>query len=206
MTVSMQKTLAALKLPSQVPALLLVAEAIVLAMTDNPSFANVTPSIASVASALADLHAAEVATQTRTRGTVAVRNEKRVVLVGLLARLKAYVQGMADDDPDHAASLIESAGMSVKQVTRPAKPVFAVRSGSVSGTVRLAVRSAGDRASYQWAWSTDGGTTWRSVPATLQARTVVSGLAPASTCSFRYRAVTTRGETDWSEAVALVVR
>jgi hypothetical protein len=206
MTVSMQKTLATLKLPTHVPALLSVAEAIVQAMTKNPSFPNPTPSIATVASALAALQSAEVATQTRTRGTVAARNEKLAVLVSLLTRLKAYVQGMADDDPDHAPSLIESAGMSVKQITRPAKPAFAVRSGSVSGTVRLAARSAGDRASYQWAWSTDGGTTWRIAPTTLQAKTSLSGLTPASVASFRYRAVTTTGPTDWSEAVSFLVR
>ncbi len=91
MTVSMHKTLAALKLPTQVPALLGVAEAIVVAMGGNPSFPDPVPSIATVASALADLHAAEVRTLTRERGTVAVRNERRAVLVGLLVRLKAYV-------------------------------------------------------------------------------------------------------------------
>jgi len=206
MTVSMHKTLAALKLPTQVPALLGVAEAIVLAMTGDPSFPDPAPSIATVASALADLHDAEVATLTRTRGTVAARNEKRAVLVGLLVRLKAYVQGVADEDPERAEVLIQSAGMNVRKSGAPAKPVFEARPGAVSGSVRMAVRAAGDRAAYEWEWSTDGGKTWRAAPATLQARTVLTGLASGSTCSLRYRTVTRTGEGDWSEPVLLLVR
>ena len=206
MTVSMHKTVAALKLPTQAPAVLAVTEAILRAMTDNPSFPSPTPSLAAVSAALADLRDAEVATRTRTRGTVATRNERRAVLVGLLVRLKAYVQGVADEDPEHAGALIESAGMSVKKSAAPAKPVFQVKPGAVSGFVRMAARSAGDRASYQWAWSPDGGTTWRAAPATLQARTVLSGLPSGSRCSFRYRAVTTTGESDWSEPLSVLVQ
>jgi hypothetical protein len=206
MTVSMHKTLAALKLPTQVPALLGIAEAIVAAMTGNPSFPAPSPSLAAVTAALADLEDAEVATRTRTRGTVAVRNQKRAALVGLLVRLKAYVQGVADEDPEHATTLIESAGMRVKKSAAPAKADFEVRPGAVSGSVRMAARAAGDRASYQWAWSPDGGRTWRSAPATLQARTVLSGLPSGSTCSFRVRTVTKTGETDWCEPVCVLVR
>ena len=206
MTVSMHKTQAALKLPTQVPALLGVARAILLAMTDNPSFPAPTPALATVAAALADLDVAEVATQTRTRGTVEVRNEKRAILVGLLARLKAHVQGVADENPDVAVSLIESAGMQVKKNAAPQKPIFEVTPGPVSGSVRMAVRSAGDRAGYMWSWSPDGGESWQVAPATLQSRIVLAGLPARTTCSFRYRTVTKDGETDWSEPQAVLVR
>jgi hypothetical protein len=205
MTVSMHKTLAALKLPTQVPALLAVAEAIVLAMTGNPSFPDPTPSIAAVSAALAGLHDAEVATLTRTRGAVAARDQKRAVLVGLLVRLKAYVQGVADADPDQAASLIHGAGMNVRNNGAVTKPLLAFRPGAVSGTVRMAARAAGDRASYEWAWSPDGGATWRQAPTTLQARTVLTGLPVGSTCALRFRAVTRTGKGDWSEPVFLLV-
>ena len=96
--------------------------------------------------------------------------------------------------------------MNVKKAAAPVKPPFDVKPGAVSGSVRMAVRSAGDKASYSWAWSTDGGTTWRSAPATLQARTVLTGLPSGSMCSFRYRAVTTKGEMDWSEPLSILVR
>jgi hypothetical protein len=205
MTVSMHKTLAALRLPTQVPALLAAGEAIVLAMTGNPSFPDPTPSMASVAAALADLRDAEVATLTRTRGTVAARDAKRAVLVGLLVRLKAYVQGVADADPEQAESLIHGAGMNVRKSGAFAKPELAVRPGALTGTVRMAVRSAGDRACYEWAWSRDGGATWQLAPATLQARTVLTGLPVGSTCALRFRPVTPAGEGNWSQPVLLLV-
>ena len=206
MTVSMHKTQAALKLPTQVPALLGVARAILHAMTDNPSFPAPAPPLATVAAALAGLDDAELATQTRTRGTVEVRNAKRAVLVGLLVRLKAYVQGVADENPDVAMSLIESAGMFVKKRVAPEKPVFEVTPGPVSGSVQMAVRSAGDRAGYLWSWSPDGGETWYPAPGTLQSRTVLAALPARTTCSFRYRTVTKDGETDWSEPQLVLVR
>jgi hypothetical protein len=205
MTVSMQRILASLKLPTKVPALLHVAEAILKAMTNNPSFPKPTPPLSAIAAALADLQAAEVAALSRMRGTVAVRNAKRVVLVSLLVRLKAYVQGVADEDPEGAEKLIETAGMSVKAKGLPAKPPFDVKAGAVAGSVRLVARAATKEASYEWAWSTDGGTTWRAAPRTLQAKTVLSGLPSESKCWFRFRAVTRRGGGDWSEPVAFLV-
>ena len=206
MTVSMQRTLASLRLPTQASALVLVAKTILEAMTNNPSFRKPSPSLAAIAAALADLQAAEVATLARTRGTAAVRDAKRAVLVSLLVRLKAYVQGVADDDPDRAATLIESAGMSVKPKGGPAKAPFDVSEGAVSGSVRLVARAVAKEASYQWAWSADRGATWRSAPTTLQAKTVLSGLPSESVCWFRWRSATRRGEGDWSEVVAFLVR
>jgi hypothetical protein len=135
-----------------------------------------------------------------------VRDRRLAVLVGLLVRLKGYVEGVAEEDPEHAVAIIESAGMHVKRSTARTKPGFDVQQGRVSGSVRLVARSAGDRAGYLWEWRQDGGSTWHRVPQTIQARTVVSGLPPASTCWFRYRAVTKSGETDWSEPRSFVVR
>lgn len=206
MTVSMHKTLAALRLPTRVPALLSVAEAIVEAMSISPSFPVPSPPLAAVRSAIEGLHDAQVATLTRTRGTAAVRDRRLAVLVGLLVRLKGYVEGVADEDPEHAVAIIESAGMHVKRSTAGSKPGFDVHQGRVSGSVRLVARSAGDRAAYLWEWRPDGESSWHRVPQTIQARTVISGLPPATTCWFRYRAVTKAGENDWSEPRSFVVR
>jgi hypothetical protein len=125
MTVSMQRTLASLRLPTKVPALVQVARAILEAMTNNRSFPKPSPSLAAIAAAIADLQAAEVATLSRTRGTAAVRDAKRAALVSLLVRLKGYVQGVADDDPERAETLIENAGMNVKPKGVPAGFAFA---------------------------------------------------------------------------------
>jgi hypothetical protein len=75
----------------------------------------------------------------------------------------------------------------------------------VSGSVQLVARAAGDRAAHRWAWSSDGGVTWRDAPTTMQARTELAGLPVGKACSFRVRVVTTDVEQDWSPPVSMVV-
>ena len=123
--------------------------------------------------------------------------------VGLL---HCNVQGVADDNPENAGSIIESSGMNVKKKGSYTKPDFAVKPGRVRGSVRLEVRSAGDRGGYEWAWSIDGGKTWLT-RATTQTSTDIDGLPSGVTCLFRYRVTTPReGTGNWSEAVEFLVR
>ena len=203
---SIQRSLASLKLPKTVPALITFAESIVKAMTGNPSFPTPIPTIAAVTAAIDDLHAAETATQARTKGAVTTRNDKRAVLVSLLQHLKAYVQAIADANPDNSANIIESAGLAVRKLPARHPRVFDARPGAVSGTVKLLAKGAGHRSAYEWEYSIDGGKTWVLATTSLQARTTVTGLVPGSTVQFRYRPVTKVGEGDWSQTVALIVK
>jgi hypothetical protein len=176
MTESMHRTLVVTKLPKSTPALLRLTRAVLAAMEGSPSFPAPTPSLASVASALADLDAAQTATQSRTRRTREARDARQAALVALLRQLGGCVQRAADGNPETASSVIETAGMSVKRPAVQTKPPFAVKPGRVSGSVQLVVRAAGDRASYLWRWSTDGGVTWHDAPQTMQAKTEIAGL------------------------------
>ena len=63
-----------------------------------------------------------------------------------LLRLKAYVQEVADQSASYAEALIEIAAMSVKKSSIRQRVPFKVVDGPVSGSVRLMVKSAGDRA------------------------------------------------------------
>ncbi len=205
MTKSMHRVEVSLDLPTKVPELVGYGKRVVLCMTDNPWFPSPMPSLADVAAAVDDLESAQVTSLTRSRGTAEVRDDKVKVLVSLLKRLKAYVQGVADDNPENAGSIIESAGMNIKKKGSYAKPPFAVKPGRVKGAVRLESRSAGDRASYQWAWSVDGGKTWQ-FRKTTQASTGIDGLPSGTTCLFRHRVTTVEGgEGDWSEAMEFLV-
>jgi hypothetical protein len=202
MTESMHRIIAVTRLPRSIPALLRATQAIVTALDGNPSFPSPSPSLATLTAALADLEDAEVARQTRTRGTRKRRDEKLASLLVLLGLLRGHVQSVADASPDRAASLIESAGMSVKRPAIQSKPPFAVSDGRVSGSVVLAVRSAGDRAGYAWQWSPDEGVTWHDAPGTTQTKTVLAGLPLGKLCAFRHRVQTRDGAGDWSEPLA----
>jgi len=195
-----------LKLPRKVPDLIKLAQAIVTAMTGNANFQTPEPPLASVTGATNDLMVAETATQARTRGAAATRNDKRATLVQLLEQVKGYIQKTADANMENGAAIIQSAGVSVKKPAVRAPRTFEAKPGAVSGSVKLVAKSASHRASYEWQYSTDGGKTWLSAPVTLQAKTTISGLTPGATVTFRYRGVTKTGEGDWSQLITFIVK
>lgn len=205
MTKSTHRIQVALSLPESASELVLTVAAILDAMTGNPFFPNPAPPLATIAAAVSELSEANVATESKARDTVAVRNEKQTALVSLLKRLKAYVQGVADDDPARGVEIIESAHMSVWKPGPGPKPPFDVQAGPTEGSVSLAVRAAAKEASYEWQWSKDGGQTWVTEPATLPAKTVVRRLPSGVLCLFRWRARLRKGVTEWSEPVSFRV-
>jgi hypothetical protein len=200
------RAIVVMKLPEyEVPLLVSRARAIVRAMTDSSWFPSPVPSLASVEAAIDELDQAEVATHTRAVETVAVRDAKLRELKILLQQLCAHVQAAADANPENAASIIEGAAMYVKDARGPEPRTFTAKPGPVQGTVILVAPQAGNRAAYEWAYSTDGGETWTMLPVTVQANTTVSGLTPGSTVLFRYRVSTKDGVGDWSETVRIIV-
>ena len=146
------------------------------------------------------------ASQSRTKGAVALRNEKRASLVTVLEEVRTFVQSQADASPENGASMIESSGIALRRT--PVRPSlgFHAKPGAVSGAVKLFAPAAARRASYEWQMSTDAGATWSTLPPTLQARTTVPGLKAQSTVQFRFRAVTKAGGGDWSQALAVAVQ
>ncbi len=102
-------------------------------------------------------------------------------------------------------SIIESAGMSVKGRRLPAGRVFAAKRGRVSRSIILVAPKAGNRPSYDWAYSLDGGETWILLPGTNSATTTVPGLTPGAKVLFRYRVCVKDVWSDWSQPVAVIV-
>jgi hypothetical protein len=204
---STHRTIVSLNLSTdKVAAFITTAQGIAKALTNNPSFPNPTPSVATLTAAINDLQNAETAALARTKGAVATRNEKRTALYVLLLQAKATVQAAADANVESGASIIQSAGMGVRKSFVHPPRVFGAKPGPVSGTVTLVAASAARRASYDWEYSTDGGKTWVTAASTLQTKTTVVGLAAGTTVLFRYRSVTKTGEGDWSQPVALLVK
>lgn len=203
-TTKTHRPLASLKLPKPNPALITYAQGIVKGMTGNAYFNTPSPPLTALSGAIADLQTAETLALTRAKGTAVARNEKRATLVSLLQQERSYVQGIADLSPENGGSIIQSAGLAVKKVPTHTPRVFAAKPGAVSGAVKLVAPSAGLRSSYEWEYSTDGGTTWLAMPPTIQAKTTLTGLKPGSSVQFRYRAVTPKGGAgDWSQPITM---
>jgi hypothetical protein len=202
------RILIALKLSEDpVPLVISRARAIVQQMTGNAWFPSPDPPLSDIEAAIEDLQSAQASTLMRTKGTTDVRDGKRTTLLSRLEYLKAYVEAIANDHPDNATAIIESAGMHVKDKKGPPGRVFTARPGRVSGEVELVAPRAGDRSAYEFQYSLDGGKTWLPLPEpfTTKATVTVTGLTPGSTAHFRYRA-TVKGVTgNWSDAVAIIV-
>jgi hypothetical protein len=206
MTVSLKRILVAVYPPENASALVVLAKAIVERMDGNPYFPHPVPPLAQVKIATDVLREAEAVSQSGMRGTKEVRNAAHRDLRSLLTRLKAYVQGVADDHPENAVAIIESAGMSVQPKGPKAKPTLAARNGRTQGTVLLTAKAVAKVATYHWQMSEDECKTWIDLPKTMQAKTKVSNLVPGRTYWFRFRALTRRGLTDWSDPVSIIVQ
>jgi hypothetical protein len=201
------RILAVLLLPTKVLDLIKAAQAIVTAMTGNPRFPAPIPPLLTVTGLITTLSQAEQATATRAKGTVQARNAARRAVHQALDSLKAYVQTIADAaQPEDAATIVTSAGMTAKKAAVHVKPPFAATAGALTGSVKLTVRSAGRRASYEWQSSIDGGKTWVDATPSLQAKTTITGLPVGTTVQVRFRAIIKGGPDNWSQPLSIVVK
>jgi hypothetical protein len=204
---SIHRVTISLSFPKKISDFILYANNIAQKMTNNPEFPTPTPTVAAITAAVVDLQSSETSALSRAKGAVAVRNEKRTVLVGLLQQLRGYVQGVADATPENAASIIQGAGLAVRKVPTHKARTFEAETGAVSGSAKVTAVSAGTRSSYDWEYSADGGKTWVAAPSTIQAKTTITGLPAGTTVQFRYRAVTPKGgQGDWSQPTSLLVK
>jgi hypothetical protein len=201
-----RRTLIAGRIPTAAPAAISYTHALIAALTGNAHVTAPNPPLTTLTDLVTKLEAAETATKTRAKGTIEARNAAMTSLKSALEAERATIQLVADADPDNAQAIITSTSLSVRKVGSHTKAPFAVKQGDVSGSVRLAVKSAGARASYDWEWSADAGKTWTAVASTTQAKTTIVGLPVGTSVQFRFRAITPKGQGDWSQPIALLVK
>jgi hypothetical protein len=200
----MSKILVALNTSRRNSDCIAYAKFIAQSLAADPVFASPPIPLVVFEADIAALEEAEVRVLTRAMGMVPVRDEKLLAVHSDLGTLKSYVQRVADDHPDSAAAIIESAGMSVKQSSGHGKPDFEVKPGPVSGSVRLVARAAQGRASYDWEYGTDG-SAWTRADSTVRADAELYGLARGTRYFFRCRLVTKAGVGNWGRVLSWVV-
>jgi len=138
------KAVAVLKLPKPAKKVSVLARSIVSAMTTNhTSFPSPSPSLATVTADIAALEAADAVVLSCTKGARQERDVKLAIVQRELIRLKAYAQEIADQNPNDAEAIIETAGTSVKKPSIRERVPFEVVDGSASGSVRLIVSTFG---------------------------------------------------------------
>jgi hypothetical protein len=190
-----------------VPLLVSRARFIVERVTNSPWFPSPSPPLPVVEAAIDDLDAAQVRTHTRAPDSVTARDAKRMVLMQRLEELRDYVWKIAIENLEHAAEIVESAGMYLKRLRGPEPQGFAAGPGDHSGEVHVTAPRHGDRAAYEFQHSLDGKQTWLGFPKAVEtkASATLTGQKPGSTVYIRYR-VTVKGVTsDWSDPISIIV-
>jgi hypothetical protein len=194
----------ALNVPKSVGKLLALARSNVERMQGQPFFPSPNPALSTISAAIDDLAAAEAHMLTRAKGAREARDAKRVVLHRLLKQLAAYILSVAYADGNDAATVIESTGFAVKRPSVRNKAALAAARGATPGTVILRAKSAGDRAAYEWRYSTDQ-VNWIFLPTTVQSSTTVTGLVAATEYFFQCRVQTPAGRGDWGDVVSFIM-
>jgi hypothetical protein len=140
------------------------------------------------------------------KGSRDVRDDALRALKGLLDRLKAYVQGVAESNPESADSIVESAAMGRAKKGHPPKPELAVFPGDHSGEAHVVARAVSKDATYEFEASADGGETWFGRVKLPRADFTMSGLEAGIPHLFRRRVLTRDGLGDWCQPVTFRVR
>jgi hypothetical protein len=194
-----------LALPVRVDALVTRATAIHDALAQNATaFPSPTPTLVVFAGHIAGLTSAQATALTHAHGAAALRDDAKRLVIQDCKQLAAYVQPIANANPENAQSVAGQAGMSLRKRNAASKPPLAAKQ-KLSGEVHLSAKAITGAKANDWQYSSDGGKTWVSVPTSTKASTVVTGLVPGSTVMFRHRAITKAGPQDWGQPISSVV-
>ena len=179
--------------------------AIVSAMTENKgTFVTPNPALALVSGHLGDLQTAQANVQTHAVGLVAIRDAKKAIVVTDMRQLRTYVQQLVDANPAEAETIATQAAMTLRKSPQVHKSDLAVKH-LVSGSVQITAKAVAGAHAHEWQFSVDGGKTWTSVPASLQAHTTIVGLQVGVMTQFRHRDITKSGPGDWSQPISALV-
>jgi hypothetical protein len=179
--------------------------------TSNASlFTGIASILAQLAGDTTALDAAEATAANKGKDDVQARDAKWVTLKKSLRATRASVQGLCDAAPDvaQATAISAASGLGVRAKPVRTKPPFAGKALG-DGVVKLYVKVPGKRGArvyYEWRMSTDGGTTWTSLPGTNVSTTVVQGLTPVAKVQFESRTTVQNVASAWSQAINVVVQ
>ena len=201
----LQRFLLVLMWPSQPSQIVPFVNAIITAMTNNPNFPN-PPGIPVLQADNAAFLKALAACKTKAVGTKETRDAAELKLKTDVQHLMDFAQALVDANTSQAAVMISSSGFKQKKIGDRVKLDVQLKWGTVTGSVVIVVRSAGDHITYFFEYSTDQ-KAWSSLPPTHHATATVSGLTPSVTYYFRYQTLATKNALgDWSTAYPILVK
>ncbi|MBV9658516.1 MAG: fibronectin type III domain-containing protein [Verrucomicrobia bacterium] len=188
--------------------LLIDAQGIISAMTNNPNYPTPSPKLADVQAARDAFDTAMAAAADGGVALTAAKNDARDTLVTLLRALASYVQVACEGD---LTKLLTSNFPVQKPQRSPVGPVAApssllVSQGAVSGTLNAKFPPVFGASIYNWRLcSAATPTVWIFQGQTTAASTSIDSLTPGTTYTVQANAVGAAGPSDWSDGANLMV-
>ncbi len=191
------RVIAVLDYPRDIEDFIEYAKTIRQSMTSSSHFGSLSAQLSALNTDIGKLVTTHTGTHSKPQTHFASdRNVELLKVQNDLRGLRLEVQKIADNNPDHAKAIVESAGMKVKKERTINKQDFIALRGELSGTAKLVAKGRRDRHAHEWAVSLDG-TNWTHIPSTLAATTIAEGLIKGSIVDFRHRYILKDGPTEW---------
>ena len=186
--------------------LVIMAEAVITGLTNNPAFPAPTVDLNAVRAAANDLKSAIAAQAHGGTTATAEKNNKQEALIKLLFKLKHYVEDNCEND----LAVLLSSGFQAAVATRDRSPlanpsILGIDRGN-SDELILKVTPIARAKCYEVRSAAVGSDNapgpWQQAGIFTSSRITIGSLIPTTTYVFQVRAVGASGNTEWSDPVS----
>ena len=186
--------------------LIILAEAVITGLTNNPAFPAPTVDLNAVRAAANDLKSAIAAQAHGGTTATAEKNNKQEALIKLLFKLKHYVEDNCEND----LAVLLSSGFQAAVATRDRSPlanpsILGIDRGN-SDELILKVTPITRARCYEVQLAVVGAGSvpgaWQQAGLFTSSRMTIGKLVPTMTYVFQVRAVGAAGNTEWSDPVS----
>lgn len=185
--------------------LIALGRQIVKAMTGNPDFPTPQPTLAQLNTTIGELETAygDMQTARQVAATkTSIKDEKQEATIRMLRQSAAYVESVSSDNE----KMILGAGMDVRTVASPSQAPtmpgdLIAREGDHEGEIDLQWDKVRGAKSYEIQRSADPPTptSWAHAAVSAKTSATINGLTSGTRYWFRVAAITSAGQSGWSD-------
>ncbi len=180
---------------------------ILAAMTNNPNFTTPTPTVAVVSDAINEFYEALNLCKDSDRLQIAIKNQKRVAVIGLLHQWADYVLFISQGD----SAVAMSSNFTLGKTPSPKPPIkkpenFRIENGTNPGELVSKINRVESGVSYLHQFATDemlAQDTWQSVPSS-KTTCILSNLTPGTKYNCRVAVLGAKDQLLYSDIVSRI--